>query len=142
MKECVTRHQTAESAKLSWPMTLVKYYRIYISASLYEHFSASNFAIRKSRCSSSFVAGQSIFFVCVFSCVFFNVFSGKLHSITPHTLYFFPVSSFEIVFSSVAILKQFSSGALPPRIIFFSSLTRLTSLELTRKRTMFGKHGI
>ena len=40
-----------------------------ISASLYEHFSASDFAIRKNRCSSSFVAGQSIF-LCVFSCVF------------------------------------------------------------------------
>ena len=109
-----------------------------ISASLYQHFSASDFAIRKNRCSSSFVAGQSNFFVCVFMC-FFDVFSGKLHSITPHTLYFFFVSSFEIVFSNVVILKQFSSGALPPRIIFFSSLT---SLELTRKRTMFGKHGI
>ena len=52
---------------------------------------------------------------------------------------FFFVSSFEIVFSNIEILKQFSSGALPPQIIFFSSLT---SLELTRKRTMFGKHGI
>lgn len=75
----------------------------------------------------------------MFSCVFFDVLSGKLHSITPHTLYFFSVSSFEIVFSSVVILKQFSSGTFPPRIIVFGSFT---SLELTRKRTMLGKHGI
>lgn len=40
-----------------------------ISASLHENFSPSDFAIRKNRYSSSFVAGQSIF-LCVFSCVF------------------------------------------------------------------------
>ena len=61
-----------------------------------------------------------------------------------HYIYFvvFSVSSVEIAFSSVVILKQFSSGALPPRINCSSSLTRLTSLELTHRRTTFRKHGI
>ena len=89
-----------------------------ISASLYEHFSASDFAIRKSRCSSSFVAGQGIFFVCFhvfFSMSFQENFIPSLHILC----IFFPVSSFEIVFSSVVILKEFSSGTFPPRIFFF-----------------------
>lgn len=68
-----------------------------ISASLHENFSPSDFAIRKNRYSSSFVAGQSIFFVCVLIC-FFDVFSGKLHSITPHTLYFFSCLPLKLYF--------------------------------------------
>ena len=124
-------------SKLSWPTTLEKYYRTYLQACMNIF---RRVTLRSERTDAHLLSllVKVIFFVCVFMC-FFDVFSGKLHSITPHTLYFFFVSSFEIVFSNVEILKQFSSGALPPQIIFFSSLT---SLELTRKRTMFGKNGI
>ena len=80
-----------------------------------------------------------------FSCLFTSFFRCLLRKTSyHHYIYFvvFSVSSVEIAFSSVVILKQFSSGALPPRINCFSSLTRLTSLELTHRRTTFRKHGI
>ena len=110
-----------------------------ISASLYEHFSASDFAIRKNWGSSSSCWSR------YFSCLFTSFFRRLLRKTSfHHYIYFvvFSVSSVEIAFSSVVILKQFSSGALPPRINCFSSLTRLTSLELTHRRTTFRKHGI
>lgn len=110
-----------------------------ISASLYEHFSASDFAIRKNWGSSSSCWSR------YFSCLFTSFFRRLLRKTSfHHYIYFvvFSVSSVVISFSSVVILKQFSSGALPPRINCFSSLTRLTSLELTHRRTTFRKHGI
>lgn len=54
---------------------------------------------------------------------------------------FFRVFCWNCIFKRCYI-KTISSGALPPRINCFSSLTRLTSLELTHRRTMFRKHGI
>ena len=135
MHGCVTLNQTARSIKV----VLANHTRKIlwnISANLYKHFSTSDCDQKEPML--TFFRRWSGYFSCVFMCSFSMSFQENFLS-SPYILCLFSVSSFEIAFSSVVILKEFASDAFSPRTNFFSSLT---SLELTRKRTMFGKHGI